>query len=482
MESTELVFIPGPGMGHLVAAVEIGKLLTSRANYLSITFFIIDLPIETATHTYTKTLAVIDDSTTSRLRFLHLSSPQSQSNNRNKPQEAVLVELFDNSKQIVREAIVENFMTNKSKSGTRLTGVIVDMFSDKMIEVATELGLPSYVFFTSSAAFLGLMFYAQALKDDHDRDISDFKDSDTLLPVSTYLNPLPAKVLPSAMLDKDGRLRLPLSTARMIRQAKGIIVNTFLELEPHPINSLGNEDGVPSLYPVGPIINLNQEPDDSINNWLDEQPDSSVLFLCFGSYGSFDEEQLKEIAIALEHCGCRFLWSLRQPQAKGKIGAPDDLARQEQVLPEGFFKRTSRRGKLIGWAPQVAVLSHRSIGGFITHCGWNSVLESLWFGVPMATWPMYAEQQVNAFELVVDLEMAANIKMEYRSESPVLVTAEEIERAIRRLMLDSAEEKNGMRKKIEEMKEKSRRAMLEGGSSYYFLENLIKDIKDHSST
>nr|UHH90535.1 UDP-glycosyltransferase [Nicotiana benthamiana] len=482
MGSTELVFIPGPGMGHLVAAVEIGKLLTSRANCLSITFFIIDLPIETATDTCTKTLAVTDDSTTSRLRFLHLSPPQSQSSNRSKPQEVVLVEYFDNSKQLVREAIVDKFMTNKSKSSTRLGGVIVDMFSDKMIEVATELGLPSYVFFTSSAAFLGLLFYAQTLKDDHNRDISDFEDSDTLLPVSTYLNHLPAKVLPSVMLDKDYRLDLPLSTARVIRQAKGIIVNTFLELEPHPIKSLGKEDGVPSLYPVGPIINLNQEPDESINNWLDEQPDSSVLFLCFGSYGSFDEKQLKEIAIALECGGCHFLWSLRQPQVKGEIGAPNDLPRPEQVLPEGFFKRTSGRGKVIGWAPQVAVLSHRSIGGFITHCGWNSVLESLWFGVPMATWPMYAEQQVNAFELVVDLEMATNIKIEYRSESPVLVTAEEIERGIRRLILDSAEEKNGIRKKMEEMKEKSRRAMLEEGSSYYFLENLIKDIKDHSPT
>ncbi|KAJ8543403.1 hypothetical protein K7X08_005926 [Anisodus acutangulus] len=481
MDSTELVFIPGPGMGHLVAAVEIGKLLTSRAHWLSITFFIIDLPIETDVHTYTNSLE-INDSTTSRLRFLHLSAPQPQSNNFSN-QEALLVETFDNSKQLVREAIVHNFMTNKSKSGsTKLAGVIVDMFSDKMIEVATELGLPSYVFFTSSAAFLGLMFYAQTLKDEHNRDISDFKDSDTLLPVSTYIHPLPAKVLPSAMLDKHGRLHLPLSTARMIRQAKGIIINTFVELEPHPIKSLANDNGVPSIYPVGPIINLNQEPDESINSWLDEQQDSSVLFLCFGSYGSFDEEQLKEIATALDHSGCRFLWVLRQPQAKGEIGALEVLACPEQVLPEGFLERTMQRGKVIEWAPQVGVLSHRSIGGFITHCGWNSILESLWFGVPMATWPMYAEQQVNAFELVVDLEIAVDIKMDYRSESPVLVTAaEEIESAIRRLMFDSTEEKNDIRKKMEELKEKSRRAMLGGGSSYHFLECLIKDFKDHSS-
>lgn len=469
----QLIFIPGPGMGHLVAAVEIAKLLISRAHCLSITFFIIHLPIETRVHTYTKSM---DDSTLPRLRFFHLSSPpQSQSNN----QEALLVETFNNSKQLVRDAIIQNFMTTSST--TRLAGVIVDMFSDKMIQVATELGLPSYVFFTSGAAFLGLMFYAQTLKDDHNCDISDFKDTETLLPVSTYAHPLPAKVLPNAMLDKHGRLHLPLSTARMIRQAKGIIINTFVELESHPIKSLDSDDGVPSLYPIGPIINLNQEPDESINSWLDEQRDSSVLFLCFGSYGSFDEEQLKEIAIALDHSGCCFLWSLRQPQVKGEMGASDDLAGPEQVLPDGFLTRTMQRGKVIGWVPQVSVLSHRSIGGFITHCGWNSILESIWFGVPMATWPMYAEQQVNAFELVVDLEIAVDIKMEYRSESPVLVKAEEIKNAIRRLMLDSTEEKNGIRKKMEQLKEKSRRALLEGGSSYCFLDSLIKEFKDHSS-
>ncbi|KAL3363528.1 hypothetical protein AABB24_012681 [Solanum stoloniferum] len=474
MESTkQLVFIPGPGMGHLVAAVEIGKLLISRVNWLSITFFVIDLPIETRVHTYTN-----QSQLNQRLQFLQLSSPQTQTNHLSN-REALLVETFNNSKELVRNAIIQNFMTTSSTN--RLVGVIVDMFSDKMIQVATDLGLPSYVFFTSSAAFLGLMFYAQTLKDEHNRDISDFKNSDTLLPVSTYIHPLPAKVLPNAMLDKISRLHLPLSTARMLRQAKGIIINTFVELELHSIKSLDNDDGVPALYPIGPIINLNQEPDESINSWLDEQQDSSVLFLCFGSYGSFNEEQLKEIAVALDHSGCRFLWSLRQPQGKDEIGASDDVARPEQVLPVGFLTRTMNRGKVIGWAPQVAVLSHRSIGGFITHCGWNSILESLWFGVPIATWPMYAEQQVNAFEMVVDLEIAVDIKMEYRSESPVLVTAEEIENAIRRLMLDSTEEKYGIRKKMEELKDKSRKALLEGGSSYCFLESLINEFKDHSS-
>ncbi|KAK6793631.1 hypothetical protein RDI58_007084 [Solanum bulbocastanum] len=94
---------------------------------------------------------------------------------------------------------------------------------------------------------------------------------------------------------------------------------------------------------------------------------------------------------------------------------------------------------------------------------------------------MYVEQQVNAFEMVVDLEIAVDIKMEYRSESSVLITAKEIESAIRKLMLDSKEEKNGIRKKMKELKDKSRKALLEGGTTYCFLESLINEFKDHSS-
>ncbi|KAK4342399.1 hypothetical protein RND71_038215 [Anisodus tanguticus] len=241
------------------------------------------------------------------------------------------------------------------------------------------------------------------------------------------------------------------------RQAKGIIINTYVELEPHPIKSLANDNGVPSIYPVGPIINLNQEPDESIDSWLDEQQDSSVLFLCFWSCGSFDEEQLKEIATALDRSGYRFLWALRQPQAKGEI------VRQSDRMGTSSGGGVSRVNWRIHYALRLEFDTRKLV-----------------FGIPMATWPMYAEQQVNAFELVVDMEMAVDINMEYRSESLVLVTAEEIESAIRRLMFDSTEEKN-IRKKKEKMKEKSRRAVLEGGSSYHFLESLIKDFKDHSS-
>ncbi|KAF2319813.1 hypothetical protein GH714_019272 [Hevea brasiliensis] len=122
--------------------------------------------------------------------------------------------------------------------------------------------------------------------------------------------------------------------------------------------------------------------------WLDDQPVASVVFLCFGSMGCFDEDQLKEIACALEHSEYRFLWSVRRPPPPDKLASPTDYEDPLEVLPEGFLERTAAVGKVIGWAPQVAILAHPAIGGFVSHCEWNSVLESVWFGVPIATWPI----------------------------------------------------------------------------------------------
>ena len=119
------------------------------------------------------------------------------------------------------------------------------------------------------------------------------------------------------------------------------------------------------------------------------------------------------------------------------------------------------------------VLAHEAVGGFVSHCGWNSILESLWHGVPVATWPVYAEQQINAFELVRELELAMDLKMDYRMENAQnLVVAEEIEKAIRCLM----DTENPTRKRVQEMKEMSRKAIENGGSSFISLGRFIEDM------
>ncbi|KAL2559698.1 UDP-glycosyltransferase 71B7 [Forsythia ovata] len=469
----ELMFIPGPGVSHLVSAVEIGRMILSRHQHLSITYLLIDInPNDKSLDNYTQSLP---SSATSRLRFTKLRrvQPEFSPELASKPPPVLATAIIDSHKPCVREAVLEIIKSGSSQ----VAGIIVDMFCTNMIDIADEFKIPSYVFFTSGAGFLALILQVQVITDEFKQDITTNKE----LLIPGFLNPVPVKVLPNTMLDKSGGRDLVMSIARSIRGCKGIMVNTFLELETNAIKSLSSDGKIPHVFPVGPLINLNQNlgDDGDIMRWLDNQPTSSVVFLCFGSLGSFNQEQVKEIAIALEHIGYRFLWSLRRRPMEGSLESPRDYEYLEEVLPQGFLERTSSVGKVIGWAPQLAILSHLAIGGFVSHCGWNSTLESLWFGVPMAAWPMYAEQQINAFEMVVELGMAVEIKMDYRNEinmdSQVIVTCEEIERGIRQLMNG-----NEIRKKVKDMKEKSHTTLIEGGSSYDFLGRLI-DVIVHDS-
>ncbi|KAI7744584.1 hypothetical protein M8C21_001712 [Ambrosia artemisiifolia] len=477
----KLIFIPAPGVGHIMSTVEIAKLLVSRDQRLSITVLVIKPPSVdsgTAINVYIESLA---KNTIDHISFIQL--PQDEISLIHDPKD--LMSFFNvfipSHCKYVRNIVAD--MTSQPDSG-RIAGFVIDMFCTCMIDVANEFNVPTYVFFTSNAAFLGFNFYIQTLSDVMKKDIIEIKNSDTEISVPSFVKPLPTKLFWDLVHTREG-LDFVLRSFRKLRGVKGIMVNTFLELETHAIESLSDDINIPQVYPVGPILNLEGGPsvkkpfDDYIIRWLDSQPPSSIVFLCFGSLGSFDEAQVKEIARGLEHSGHGFLWSLRRPPSDDQKSIfPSDYVDPRVVLPEGFLERTAGIGKVIGWAPQTAVLAHQAVGGFVSHCGWNSLLESLWFGVPSATWPMYAEQQMNAFEMVVDLGLAVEIKLDYRKDvftskdynTVGVVTSEEIGSGIRRLMED-----NDVRKRVKEMSAKGRSGVVDGGSSYASVGLLIQD-------
>ncbi|GAA0175034.1 glycosyltransferase [Lithospermum erythrorhizon] len=175
---------------------------------------------------------------------------------------------------------------------------------------------------------------------------------------------------------------------------------------------------------------------------------------------------------ALERSGQRFLWSIHQERAKDKHGVIDGFSNLDEILPQGFLERTKSRGMICGWTPQVDVFAHQAIGGFISHCGWNSILESLWHGVPITTWPMYAEQQINALDMVKDLGLAVELKLDYRRGTGILVGADEIKKTLRNLM----DKRNPVKTNVMEMKEKNRKAVVHGGSSFDSIGCFIVDI------
>ncbi|GFP98212.1 UDP-glucose flavonoid 3-o-glucosyltransferase 6 [Phtheirospermum japonicum] len=468
-----LVFIPSPGRGHLSAALEMAKLLVDRDQRLSVAVLVIKPsydPKSTA-HSYSDHFP----ETNPRIHFVNI--PQVESSPTGPPGSFPLFQFIESHKNHVRAEVAKIAQAPGSKP--KFAGFVVDIFCISMIDVANEFGVPTYLFFTSGAAMLGLLLHLQGLLDYQNQDLTLYGDTNDELSIPSYESPVSPKLLPSFLFDKDSN-QMFIDLARMSRRTKGIIVNTFSELEIQAMKFLSGDKQTPPVYSVGPILHVDSGDEQNpkygeIMKWLGEQPNSSVVFLCFGSRGCFDEIQVKEIAMALEKSGHRFLWSLRKPPGENRLETPGEYENPSEILPEGFIQRTSSTGKVIGWAPQVAVLSHCAVGGFVSHCGWNSTLESIWCGVPMAVWPLYAEQSANAFQLVRDLGMAVEINMEYKKTSTganMVVKADEIENGIRRLM----EPESDIRVKTNVLKVKSRMSVVENGSSFDFVGRFIDDV------
>lgn len=456
---------PFPTISHLLAAVKTAILLADRHADLSISVLVMN-PRRDA-----KITSATSNSPNPRLTFVplpHHQAPPAQTG------KSFILAFTESQKVAVRDAVAEI-----ASDSTRIAGFVLDMFCTSMIDVAEEFGSPSYIFFSSSAANLGLFLHLQSLRDDQNLNLKKFLESDAAVAIPSFVNQVPARVWPHPVFDEDDGL---LDIARDFRRTKGIIVNSFLEFETHAIQSFsgGVNRNLPPVFPVGPLLEFAGDGDgeiddnrDAIVSWLDQQPNSSVVYLCFGSGGCFDRNQVMEIARALEKIvesgEIRFLWSLRKPPQEGKIEFPGEYENPGEILPEGFLERTAGVGRVIGWSPQMAVLSHAAVGGFVSHGGWNSTLESLWCGVPMAIWPLYAEQQVNAFEMVVELGMAVEVKMDYRRNSGMVVAAETVEAAVRRLMEGGSE----IREKVKAYSGKSKEVLKEGGSSNEYLGRFI---------
>lgn len=212
--------------------------------------------------------------------------------------------------------------------------------------------------------------------------------------------------------------------------------------------------------------------------WLDSWPASSVIYVCFGSLNRLTPPQLMELGLALEASNKPFIWVIRGGYKR------EDM--EKWLAEDGFEERVKGRGLLIrGWAPQLLILSHPSVGGFLTHCGWNSTLEGISAGVPMITWPLFAEQFFNEKQLVQVLKIGVRVGVEFvvhmgeEDKYVVLVKSEDIKKAIENIM-DEGKEGEERRERARNLAEMAKKAV-EGGSSYLNIALLIEDIKQQET-
>ncbi|KAI8558702.1 hypothetical protein RHMOL_Rhmol04G0117400 [Rhododendron molle] len=245
--ASELVFIPSPGMGHLLATVEMAKQLIGRDHRLSITVLIMKIPFDKS-KVSSSTQSLLLTAAGDRLKFVYLPQDEAAlAELRSEKPGSFMSEFVNMNKQHVRDHVTKMISTGSS----RVVGFVVDVFCTPMMDTAAEFGIPTYVFFTSSCAFLGLMFHLDTLS--RGQDVTEFKDSDPELEVPVFVNPVPVKVLPSVVLDKEGGSTYFLSLAKKLKETEGIMVNTFEELESYAVKRLAEDDEIPQIYPVGPV-------------------------------------------------------------------------------------------------------------------------------------------------------------------------------------------------------------------------------------
>ncbi|KAJ6385482.1 hypothetical protein OIU77_028629 [Salix suchowensis] len=264
-----------------------------------------------------------------------------------------------------------------------------------------------------------------------------------------------------------GRQTLPraLDSVSLASKAQYLLLTSVYELEAQVIDALKVKLPLP-LYTVGPpisyldpkdnssVISSNHDIPDYIE-WLNSQRTGSVLYVSMGSFLSVSSSQLNEIVVGVHNSGVRFLWVSRGETTLFKDGCGD-------------------MGRVVPWCDQLRVLRHPAVGGFWTHCGWNSTLEAVYAGVPMLASPIFWDQTTDSKIIVEDWEIGWRVKREAESEK--LVTREEIAKLVKSFMDAENIEVREMRKKAKELQETCNAAIAKGGSSDTNLDSFIRGI------
>nr|QSM19616.1 glycosyltransferase [Arnebia euchroma] len=456
-KAAHVALLVTPGMGHLIPVLEFAK----RLNQIEIHKFTCTLiiptrgPFSKAEKLFLESIPNgIDFITFPPVNFDDLEGVEGVR------AETRIVLTVRRSLPALREAM-------RSLMGTkRLVALVVDLFGTDAFDVAMELNISPYIFYPTNAMNLSLFIHMQEL----DQKMScEYRESTTPIELPGCF-PIHGRDLLDPLQDrKNDAYKWTLHVASKYKLAEGIMVNTFQDLEPGALKAL-QELGHPPIYPIGPLTQNVSKLSDNCEciNFLNEQPLGSVLYVSFGSGGTLSYDQMIELAMGLELSEQRFLWVIRSPNTVAN-GTYFGLENKDPKasLPKGFLDRVKGRGFVVSdWAPQAQILSHGSTGGFLTHCGWNSTLESVVNGIPMIVWPLYAEQRSNAVMLTQDLKVALRPKV----SKDGLVKTIEIANIVKDLM--EGESGKQVRYRMRDFKVAADRVLSPGGTSTKALADL----------
>ncbi|KAL0409954.1 UNVERIFIED_CONTAM: UDP-glycosyltransferase 86A1 [Sesamum latifolium] len=249
---------------------------------------------------------------------------------------------------------------------------------------------------------------------------------------------------------------------------------TLHELEAETLSALNKYQ---PNYAIGPINFFKNLPTYTVSKslwsesdcteWLNCKPPGSVLYVSFGSFVHTSRQVIEEIAYGLLLSEVNFIWAVRE----GILSSGDT-----KIMPDGYEDEVKDKGLIIPWCNQIRVLSNPAVGGFLTHNGWNSTIESMWCGVPMICYPFTFDQPANRKLVVDDWKCGISLC------DGTSVDRKEVAEKIKRFMSGAASE--SFRQEADKVKTISHHALEVDGSSETNFDQFINDLKDkiHSTT
>lgn len=472
------VFVPFLAQGHMLPMIDLAQLLAKRGVLATV----IITPFNAS-----RIKNTIDRAGEAGLpiRFVPLRFPCA---------EAGLPECCENIDVIPSVELSKNFFEATSLLGQPLEAylreqqpypscIVSDFCNPWTREVASRLGVPLFTFYAMCSFFL------LGSHNIHHSSIHDTIADETepfVVPGLAHKIEVTKAQTPELFPGTEWEnIREGIKAAD--RAADGMVVNSFSELEPWYVERYQEVMGK-KVWALGPLSLCNKDTADmaargekaSIDKdrclrWLDSMKPRSVVYVSFGTLTRVPPSQIIEIGAGLEASNHPFIWVIKEVE---------NLPEVERWLSGDFVSRTSAKGLIIkGWAPQVMILSHPAVGGFLTHCGWNSSLEAISAGVPMITWPFFGDQFLNE-RLIVDVlrtGVMAGVKNPWNwnwgsVRNEVSVKRCDVEKAVRSLM-DAGEERERRRERARDLGEKAKKAEEEGGSSYVNLTLLIEYVR-----
>ena len=331
--------------------------------------------------------------------------------------------------------------------------------------VKTELDLEKISIFYLIYLYIYTAYLKELYKiisqiDSHNNYLIGFMEDEV-----PNLHPLRYKDLPiSAFSDISQSTKL-VHKMHDLTTSSGVIWNTIPFLEPSEFTKFkANICNQIPIFAIGPIHKISPtsssssllNEDSTCLPWLHKQPPNSVIYVSLGSVALLTNHELQEMAWGLVNSNQPFLWVVRPGSVRGSDGIGFVL--------EEFQKKAGDRGCIVEWAPQKEVLAHRAVGGFLSHCGWNSTLESLSEGVPMLCKPYSGDQRGNA--RYISCVWRVGLTLEGHE-----LKRNEVEKGIRKLMVE--EEGRKMRERAMDFKRRIEDCLREGGSCSRNLRELV---------